>query len=535
MQNNGNKLRAFIITFIIMGLLIAAGYFIFKNMKNDNSTKGDSIVKKFTSLFGSSKQTPIDKVTDTNLPDISSPSSTNQSQTNGGSTGTSELPGGSNNSPSDSNPGGAGTTPGSNTVGTAPKLNPFPSYSGIGTYIGSGFTSGGFTGGGFTGGGSGFFGGGTGGGVGYGLGDITPTKTECSDGIDNDKDGKKDAADAGCHTDSKASNAASYFAGWDDEQSENDPVVASEKNICEVNIVFNEEDKKRMDELLRIFYRLAPNLATAEDIKLEVANQKTYENVISKSKEYTAQCYKERTNLGPSRALVNGGEYMLESRKTAYANTTKITPSDTFLPGDKGVSFKTPYMTVSPSYRNKYFTEHGSGKDVDLVINKAVVKPKDRGQAAGSLAAHILQNMHDYGIIKRYIPGKIEIPEEAARVPDKIQAFKGDENYEKVLKILLRETGQYLETLAPGRQEWSDRQGGDNKLESFVGFVNETNADYWGYVYTKEALNLYLRSSDNDDTRKVDFGKITWFSGASEFINEPQNEYKNFEDAFNVW
>lgn len=539
MQNNGNKLRAFIITFIIMGLLIVAGYFIFKNMKSDNTTKGDSLGKKFTSLFGLSKQTSIDISKDVALPGSDTINNSDNTNTNG------VNPDGTMSNPSNNTQGSGSTTNGSTTtnqgVGSSatPKLNPFP-YSGVGSYLG-----GGFTGGGFTGGGSGFTGGGvdTGGG-GYGIGDIITTKTQCNDGIDNDKDGKIDKADAGCHTDLKATNASSYFAGWDDETSENDPIAVDKdknKNKCEVNVVFNDTDKARLEELSRMFYRLAPNLATEEDIKLEVANQKNYTNVIGKAKEYTAQCYKERETLGPSRALINGKDFMLESRKTAYANTTKIAPSETFLPGDKGESFKKPYITISNSYRSKYFEEVGTGKDKDLVINKGVIKTKDRGEAAGTIAAHILQYMHDFGIIKRYIPGKpvVPIPSDVLwannqQNADKMNAFKGDENYEKVLKILLRETGKYLDTLAAGRQEWSDRQGGD-KLESFVGFVSENNSDFWGYVKVKEALNLYLASSDNDDTRKVDYGKITHFSGASEFETTPVNAYKTFEDAWNVW
>jgi hypothetical protein len=42
-------------------------------------------------------------------------------------------------------------------------------------------------------------------------------KTQCSDGIDNDGDGKIDAADPGCHTDGKPNNPSSYDANDNDE------------------------------------------------------------------------------------------------------------------------------------------------------------------------------------------------------------------------------------------------------------------------------------------------------------------------------
>jgi LPXTG-motif cell wall-anchored protein len=42
-------------------------------------------------------------------------------------------------------------------------------------------------------------------------------KTQCSDGIDNDGDGKVDAADPGCHTDGKPDNQKSYDATDNDE------------------------------------------------------------------------------------------------------------------------------------------------------------------------------------------------------------------------------------------------------------------------------------------------------------------------------
>lgn len=532
MQNNGNKLRAFIITFIIMSVLIAAGYFVYTKINTKNDTKGDSMVKKFTSLFGTSKNQPADNIKDVNLQN----NDTDKDQTTGDTTssGISQTYG-AGDSPN-TNPQNTNTDPNKTNTQT-PKLNPFP-YSGSGSYSGSILSGGGFSGGGYTGGGSGFTGGGyTGGGGGYtGGGAVTLTKTQCNDGLDNDGDGKKDIADPGCHTDSKASNVSSYFAGWDDERSDSDFTQEDEKNKtkCEVNITFDDEDKKRLDELTRMFYKIAPYLATDEDIKLEVANRKSYENIISRSKEYTAQCYKERANLGPSRSLSNGGSYMLESKKNGYENTSKVTPSDTFLPGDKGVSFAKPYITLASSSQNSYFKDFNG----DLIINHAIIKAKDRGQGSAAVAAHILQTMHDLGIAKKYIPGSISIPQDVLTINNaaKINEFKSsNENYEKLLKLLLRETGAYLETLDPGRQEWKDRKGGDD-LPTFIGFVSEEESDYWGYVNVKMILNLYLASGANDNERKVDFGSTTWITGKqTEYETKQINDYEAFEKVFEIW
>ena len=46
---------------------------------------------------------------------------------------------------------------------------------------------------------------------------VPPPKPQCSDGVDNDGDGKVDAADPGCHSDGNAGNPGSYVPGDNDE------------------------------------------------------------------------------------------------------------------------------------------------------------------------------------------------------------------------------------------------------------------------------------------------------------------------------
>ncbi len=61
--------------------------------------------------------------------------------------------------------------------------------------------------------------------------DFEPTVTVCSDGIDNDNDGKVDADDPGCHTDGNSTNSQTYNINDNDETDPTLSVIIDEEDI----------------------------------------------------------------------------------------------------------------------------------------------------------------------------------------------------------------------------------------------------------------------------------------------------------------
>lgn len=484
------------------------GYFLFTRYnKETSSTKSDTIVQKFSSLFGISKSKKIDTVVDTGL-DKNDPT----------------VP--PINIDGSTTPGGTGSDNGSDDG--LPKLNPFP-YQGGGT---------------------------------PGYNPMYETKSQCSDDKDNDGDGNTDTKDAGCHTDLDDKNTDSYDPWINDESSENGPnvtVTETPSGKCETNhvIIFNSTDKVRIAELLRDFYRLAPGLATREDITIEKGNAKSYKETLDRALEYTNQCYTERNKNWPSASsgpivmnkqeYANGsnggvmdsnsgkitippGKYMLESKKSPYFTSTRIIPSNSFLPGYLGESFSKKYFRIPDSTRLDIFKENGE----TVLMGETVVKMDGRGGTPGKvITEHILITMRIMGILKYYIPEGYS---------------EESDNYQKVLEILRREVNTYMNTLKPGRDAWATRKQTANGLSDFKNWADgsgggcwgqsgcwDTDEAYGGQRQTKEALDSYLRSGPTDELRRVDMGATSYVGGSTTVEETLKNQYQSFEESFNIW
>lgn len=508
MQNNSNKYRAFIITFIVVMVLLIVGYFLLRGM-GSSTTKGETLTQKFSSLFGISKQKQIDTVVDTgvnkNEPGVTPINIDNQTP--------------------DSTP-QKGTVSQQGSDISTPGLNPFP-------FNGSSYV----------------------------YNPISDQKSQCSDGIDNDGDGAIDGKDAGCHTDIDATNSSTYDQWLNDENAESGPNIVIDKPVnsgsCvpNRNIPLTADEQKRMNELLRDFYRLAPNLATAEDITIEKGNAKSYQETIDKASEYTNQCYSERNKNWPSASsapivmnkqeYANGsssgvmdstggekitippGKYMLEVKKSPLFTSNKITPSDSFIPSFNGIKFEIPTVLPTPLLRESWFEKggyHGNHNDVRMSL---IVQYADGDAAGMAIASHVLQGMKDVGILKYYLPD--------TNYP---QA-----NYDLVLKILREETSKYMNTLNPARSAWS----GHDSLSSFENWATnpantgETQQYGHGYFRTIELLDLYIKSGSTDELRRVDVGSASWifkyngdwYNGLYEKKNI--NPYQSFEEAYDIW
>jgi len=111
-------------------------------------------------------------------------------------------------------------------------------------------------------------------------------KPQCSDGIDNDKDGKIDTLDSSCHTDFVATNVSSYDATIDDEAKVK-PLYCPDDPL---ENYFTETQKKELANLTREFYRISATLHTAEDINTEYASRRTYNDLIAQAEALTNQC-----------------------------------------------------------------------------------------------------------------------------------------------------------------------------------------------------------------------------------------------------
>ena len=113
--------------------------------------------------------------------------------------------------------------------------------------------------------------------------------TQCNDGIDNDNDNKIDSADTGCHIDGDLNKE--YVSTHD---SEKNPPTNDKLNECllikKYPLVFSEEQKAKLAVLLRKFYLLAPSLKTDDDIVSIYSEIDQYRNLMTQIEGLTNQC-----------------------------------------------------------------------------------------------------------------------------------------------------------------------------------------------------------------------------------------------------
>jgi hypothetical protein len=128
------------------------------------------------------------------------------------------------------------------------------------------------------------------------------TKYQCNDGLDNDGDGLIDNLDPGCHLDGDLNKT--YVATHNDEA--NPPATPEIPIPVEVNIcrdieqnppMFTDEEKARLDVLLRKFYLISSNLRTTDDIVTIYSEIEQYRDFISEIDGLTKQCYLQTNSL----------------------------------------------------------------------------------------------------------------------------------------------------------------------------------------------------------------------------------------------
>ena len=111
------------------------------------------------------------------------------------------------------------------------------------------------------------------------------TSYECNDTIDNDGDGKIDEKDEACHEGGTLSG--DYVPTNDSEE-----IAPAKPNICLSlePLEFTEDEKARLDELLRKYYLIAPSLKNEADISLVYAEKTDYQNFYEELINLTTDC-----------------------------------------------------------------------------------------------------------------------------------------------------------------------------------------------------------------------------------------------------
>ncbi len=123
--------------------------------------------------------------------------------------------------------------------------------------------------------------------------------SECNDSIDNDGDNLIDINDPACHLGGDITK--DYIAEHDSELTPPvDPNTQIKENIClavqQNPLVFTDQEKSELAELLRKFYLLAPNLKTEDDISIVYDEIERYKQFIGELTTLTNQCYQQTGN-----------------------------------------------------------------------------------------------------------------------------------------------------------------------------------------------------------------------------------------------
>ncbi len=271
MEHHPRKTKAFIITFIAILILLIVGYLVFRNTGTIFGIKSSGNTNKiFSPLLGTSKQNTVDvKPVNTGGDTPINNTSTTLPTTNLSVTDPSGIAPGSVSAPI----GQGGTTNPNGAPVITPPFNPLPTpttdcVDASGNLIQCNNTP-------------------------------TITNPECSDSIDNDKDGLSDAADSSCHTDYNASNMLSYDKNINDE-SRLQPITGdTEISMCPDDpLVFTEEEKVELATLLRQYYLLAPTLKIEDDVTLVDYDNQTNEELVKQATSLTNDCNAQKASPG---------------------------------------------------------------------------------------------------------------------------------------------------------------------------------------------------------------------------------------------
>jgi hypothetical protein len=210
--------------------------------------------------------------------------------------------------------------------------------------------------------------------------------TQCADGVDNDKDGSIDSADNDCHSDGNAKNLSSYVSTYKKEAgSKNAPIVpvtpdpkkktAAQCTTEDVPLVFTEAEQRRLDELTREFYRLAPQLKSANDVVAEINAEQSYRDTINNAEALTKQCYDQTgtltylrnsidtENLGKQNVLISNAS--LQNDPGLYRDILKLAVKGNMLEKVRNMDIKDILKDI------KGFVDQLKSSGIDIISGNA--------------------------------------------------------------------------------------------------------------------------------------------------------------------
>jgi len=188
------------------------------------------------------------------------------------------------------------------------------------------------------------------------------TSYECNDTIDNDSDGKIDIKDEACHEGGTLNG--NYVPTNDSEE-----IAPAKPNICLSlePLEFTDEEKAKLDDLLRRFYLIAPLLKDDSDIKIAYNELDRLQNLKDEISSLTNACYeqtKELRNTGYGKYIVqHGNPWFNYSDRGSYL---EVVDRET----EKKIENLMPSCTYSESQEGtRALTEGGDGKFVSFWKN----------------------------------------------------------------------------------------------------------------------------------------------------------------------
>jgi|GEM_PF-3291964 len=188
------------------------------------------------------------------------------------------------------------------------------------------------------------------------------TSYQCNDTIDNDGDGKIDIKDEACHEGGTLNG--NYVPTNDSEE-----IAPAKPNICLSldPLEFTDEEKAKLDDLLRRFYLIAPLLKDDSDIKIAYNELDRLQNLKDEISSLTDACYeqtKELRNNGYGKYIVQyGNPWFNYSKRGSYLD---VVDRET----EKKIKNLMPSCVYSESQEGtRALTEGGDGKFVSFWKN----------------------------------------------------------------------------------------------------------------------------------------------------------------------
>ncbi len=139
---------------------------------------------------------------------------------------------------------------------------------------------------------------------------------QCSDGKDNDKDGLLDDKDPGCYINKNVAVAKDYNPedsnemefDWNGNKGTATKTTAPNCPDTNITLKFTKEEQDELNQLIKEFYALSPNLKNSVDVASEQDKKIQYDKLTAVSNALTEQCVQDKaiaSYKGPKETMRN--------------------------------------------------------------------------------------------------------------------------------------------------------------------------------------------------------------------------------------